>query len=170
MIRGLFIIASFLGMLGFSPIEATNDEVCPYSIKSSIIDDKLQVNISLFNGLEFPAVCTIHENDHFKMCDFAVKIIDGTLFSNSEGYPLSKFRMIVHATNDPEANSVTLVVKAIMENIERGWFLNNITTTTKTFAYRFEGIQLNISNKPDLFRDKVDFSLGWITFDIISTE
>ncbi len=166
-----FIITLLTCAFTFSFVEASSDNYeiskVPLTIERFIQDDKLQLHIKLPDGLEIPNKYGIYEGKSGLTCRFSTKVIDGTLFPDSEGYPLTNLDIVVQANNNSENHTMTLVIQLIKQVIQK---TNNVRKSTTTTTINYQQMQVNVANQPNLSVLEGDPHQGMMTFDIIFTD
>jgi hypothetical protein len=170
--KKIWVINILLAILfSFSLIEAAEDDYqiskVPCKIESFISRDKLYINITLADGLE---IADTYENYKCKdslICFFRVKVTDGYLFPDSEGYPLSNFEIIVFALNNPENNSLAILIEEVTEVLHPGWIFNETCRLTSFNTINYVGVRLNLFKKPQLIKFENTSQQGQVVFNII---
>lgn len=174
MIKHFFIVcAALIGLFGFNTTEAANSNYkisdIPVDFSTAYDDKSLYLNIRLPVGLEIPDSFTFYNRGNAVGCQVNAKILDGNLFPDSNGDPLSSFQIHIEGINDSTAKKVKLIVKTVTEVIAKRTPTNLKNTSTKTFTGTLSDVQLKLKSEPDLYETD-NANEGYVTFKLYHTK
>lgn len=173
--KNIFFINFFFVLISsFGPIFPSTDHYkisqVPCSIEKYIQNDKIYLHVTLGDGLEIPCTFQTFQSNEQMVCGFKAKIIDGSLYPDSEGNPLTDFNVVVKALCNPKTKTVTLTIKKVTQVVEMGWILVTKHTSEEEIIFTDDHMLLNGTSKPELSIIEGNPRQAYIIFDIILAE